>query len=185
MKKFIVPLSIIVIVVALDQATKAWALHTLSSGMPVEVLGRFLMFTLVFNEGGAMGTNLGSSAYYLVAATLILLFVLYYIYVNRDQPWFAYPLSFIAGGAIGNLIDRIVHGKVVDFIDVDFININLFGYQLDRWWTFNVADSAISVSIVFLLYLVLFKKDLVASDTSDINSTESSSNEQLPPHSNQ
>lgn len=116
------------------------------------------MFTLVYNEGGAMGTNLGSSMYYLISASLILLFVLYYIYANRTKLQLSIPLSFIAGGAIGNLIDRIAYGKVVDFIDVDFFDIDLFGYQLQRWWTFNIADSAISCSIVYLLYLILTKK---------------------------
>ena len=111
-----------------------------------------------------MGTNLGSSMYYLISASLILLFVLYYIYANRTKMILSVPLAFIAGGAIGNLIDRIAYGKVVDFIDIDFFDIDLFGFQLQRWWTFNIADSAISCSIVFLLYLILTKKMDTTSD---------------------
>lgn len=103
-----------------------------------------------------MGTNFGSSIYYLIAGLLILAFLLYYIYVNRSFRTFAFPLAFIAGGAIGNLIDRIRLGYVIDFIDVDFFDIDLFGFQLERWWTFNIADAAISCSIVFLIVYMLF-----------------------------
>ena len=157
-KHIFIPLSIIVVVALIDQLTKIWAVNNLSYHAPMEIIGNFLMFTLVYNEGGAMGTNLGSSTYYMIAASFILLFVLYYLYVNRENFYISVPLSFIAGGAIGNLVDRIVYGKVVDFIDVDFFDINMFGYTLDRWWTFNIADSAILCSILFLLYMIVFKK---------------------------
>ena len=144
------------VVVILDQATKYLAIEHLSSEPSHEVLGRFLMFTLIFNEGGALGTSLGSSTYYLISGILILAFLLYYVYHYRGIAVYSWPLALIAGGAIGNLIDRIRFGRVVDFIDVDFFDINIFGFHLDRWWTFNIADAAISCSIVFLLVVVLF-----------------------------
>jgi len=145
-------------VVLLDQATKLWAVAALSNQPPVKVLGDFLMFSLVYNEGGAMGTRLGPSTYYLIMALIVLPFVFYYIYRNRHTPVVALPLAFIAGGAIGNLIDRIRFGQVVDFIDVDFFNISIGSFQLDRWWTFNVADSAISCAIVFLIIHMFFQR---------------------------
>lgn len=112
------------------------------------------MFSLVYNRGGAMGTSLGSPMYYLVVAVIILPFIGYYLYAHRAERGISYSLAFIAGGAIGNLIDRIRLGQVVDFIDVDFFDIDLFGYQLDRWWTFNVADAAIFCAIIFLIIYV-------------------------------
>ncbi len=133
-------------------------MHYLAVEPSVEVLGNFLMLTLVYNEGGALGTNFGSSTYYLISSILILTFVLYYLFLNRNSARIAYPLAFTAGGAIGNIIDRIRLGRVIDFFDVDFFNINLFGYHLDRWWTFNVADAAISCSIVFLLITIIFTR---------------------------
>lgn len=157
-RQIYIPVLIIFCVVVLDQITKYWVLNSLEPGQQVEVIGRFFMFTLVYNKGGALGTNFGSSTYYLISSSLILLFVLYYTYSHRTNFYLSIPLSMIAGGAIGNLIDRLAYGKVVDFIDVDFFDIDLFGYSLHRWWTFNIADSAISVSIVFLLYVILFKK---------------------------
>jgi signal peptidase II len=65
-------------------------------------------------------------------------------------------LAGIAGGALGNLIDRLRLGRVVDFIDVDFFDIDLLG--ITRWWTFNVADIAISGAIVLLLLITLFQR---------------------------
>lgn len=160
MKNLILPLIILISVVILDQLTKTWAVNYLEYGNPVEVIGSFFMLTLVYNEGGAMGTNIGSSNYYLIASIIILAVILYYLYSQRENRSLVFPLSFISGGAIGNLIDRIVYGKVVDFLDFDFFDINIFGYRLDRWWTFNLADTAISLSILFL-FVTVFITDKV------------------------
>lgn len=123
----------------------------LTEHVPQPVLGDFFMLSLVYNEGGAMGTRLGPSLYYLIMALVVLPFVFYYIYRNRQSPIISLPLSLIAGGAIGNLIDRIRLGRVIDFIDVDFFDISIGSFHLTRWWTFNVADAAISCAIVFVL----------------------------------
>lgn len=154
LKKLVLPLSIIFSSVLIDQLTKIWAEKNLIYNQPVEVLGNFFRFTLVYNDGGAMGTNFGSPLYYLISAVIILTLVLVYIYLNRQHTIFVVPLAFIAAGAIGNIIDRLRLGKVVDFIDIDFFDINMFGYQLNRWWTFNIADSVISCSLVFLLVYI-------------------------------
>ena len=139
-------------------------MHYLVDKPSVEVLGHFFMLTLVYNEGGALGTSFGSSIYYLVSSILILFFVAYYLFANLHYPHIAYPLAFTAGGAIGNIIDRIRLGKVIDFLDVDFFDVNLFGYHLDRWWTFNVADAAISCSILFLLVSIFVTRRRHAAD---------------------
>jgi len=168
-KKILWPVVIILGTVILDQLSKILVVSYLVDKNSVEVLGRFFMLTLVYNEGGALGTSFGSSNYYLISSLAILLFVIYYLYVNRCIIRIAYPLSFTAGGAIGNIIDRIRIGRVIDFIDVDFFNINILGYNLDRWWTFNVADAAISCSIVFLIATLIFgpRPDDKAASRSD------------------
>jgi signal peptidase II len=123
------------------------------------------MFSLVYNQGGAMGTQIGPSVYYLVMAIIVLPFVLYYIYRNRSYRAISLPLSFIAAGAIGNLIDRIRLGSVIDFIDVDFFNIDFMGIRMDRFWVFNVADASISCAIVFLIaYIFIYRHSLDPSD---------------------
>jgi signal peptidase II len=156
-----------VTVVVADQITKAGAVATLTGQPPLQILGTFLQFTLVYNEGGAMGTRLGTSTYYVVMAVIVLPVLAIYIYRTRMQPLLSLPLSFVAAGALGNLIDRIYLGKVVDFIDVDFFDIDLWGFQMDRFWIFNIADSAISCAIVFLLVYTLFFQPPVKADTAD------------------
>ena len=157
-RTLLVPIIIIICVTLIDQITKIWAVEFLLLKGSVEVLGQFLMLTLVYNEGGALGTNFGPSIYYLITSILILTLLFYYIVTHRSHKLVVYPLSFIAGGALGNIIDRIRIGKVVDWIDVDFLNVNIFGYLIDRWWTFNIADAAISCSILFILVTMLLTK---------------------------
>ncbi|MFQ6009271.1 MAG: signal peptidase II [Candidatus Zixiibacteriota bacterium] len=156
--KLLWPVLIILATIVADQLTKFWAVNYLSDKPSVEVFGRFFMLTLVYNKGGALGTSFGSSTYYLVSSLLILIIVFYYLVINWQNTTLAYPLSLIAGGAIGNIIDRIRLGMVIDFLDVDFFDIDFLGYHLDRWWTFNLADAAISCSIIFLLGSVLFSR---------------------------
>ncbi len=157
-KPLLVPLIILFTVVALDQVTKIWAVNYLSQVGSVKVLGEFFMLTLVYNEGGALGSNLGPSLAYLIVSILIFGMVLFYIYSHRDSKSLSFSLSFIAAGALGNIIDRLRIGKVIDWIDFDFIDINILGYQLNRWWTFNIADAAISCAIVFILVGLFFSE---------------------------
>lgn len=154
----IVPIVAILAIVICDQLTKIWAVSALTDQPPLEILGTALMFTLVYNEGGAMGTQFGSTTYYTIVAILILPFLGYYLWRYRTERATAWPLACILGGAIGNLIDRIRLGKVVDFIDVDIPDIHLPFFDLDRFWTFNIADSAITCAIVFMLLHMLFVK---------------------------
>jgi len=79
----------------------------------------------------------------------------------------------VAGGAIGNIIDRIRLEYVIDFIDVDIPDISLFGFHLERWWTFNIADAAISCSIVFLIiHLLFFHRRPATSSKKSLNTSE-------------
>ena len=161
---------IVVGVALVDQLTKLWATSYLSLGESVEVVGRFFMLTLIHNEGGALGTSFGSSHYYLVTSLLILLIVLYYIYAHRYYRTIALCLAFVAGGAVGNDIDRLRYGYVIDFLDFDIPDIHLFGFRLERWWTYNIADAAITCAIVFLLLWMLLARraarDSIASEAS-------------------
>jgi signal peptidase II len=91
----------------------------------------------------------------LISSFLILAIVIYSIITSRNDKMITCPLAAVAGGAIGNIIDRIRMGRVIDFLDLDFFNISLFGYEIDRWWTFNVADAAITAAVVLLLIYIV------------------------------
>ena len=155
-RSLIAPIIIAAVVAIIDQLTKWLATSNLIEGETVPVLGTFFQLKLVYNYGGALGTNLGSSSFYLGTSILIFLIILYFIYTNRHVKLIAWPMAACAGGAIGNIIDRIFTGKVVDFLDFDFFDVNLFGQQVTRWWTFNIADVGISVGVVLMILVILF-----------------------------
>lgn len=130
----------------LDILTKRWALANLSHGVPQEVIGDWLRWTLAFNRGAAMGFHLGEwsrPVLTLIGVVMLVILVrLYHTTASRHRLQILL-LAFITSGAIGNLIDRVRWTRgVVDFIDV--------GIGTTRFWTFNVADMGISVGAVLL-----------------------------------
>lgn len=170
---------IIVCIAGIDQMTKLWAVRELSGQAPLRALGEFLRFTLVYNEGGAMGTNFGGGLYYLIIGVAILLMLVYYLWVYRFSLRYSAPLALIASGAVGNLIDRIRLGKVIDWIDVDFIDIDILGYQLERWWTFNIADASITLALLFMIWTV-FTTSARSQSQQDSENLESESISDFP-----
>lgn len=158
MKKLIWPLIIIVLVVLADQLTKHWALAALDGQPSKSIIGDFFRLSLVYNRGGAMGTAFGPSTGYLIMALIILPILGFYLWRYRESGAVALPLAFIFGGAVGNVIDRIQFGHVIDFIDIDIPDINVLGFQLERWWTFNIADSAITCALVWLVFYMVFHR---------------------------
>lgn len=147
------PLAIIVVV--LDQITKAIAVNTLLvRGVPREFIGNGFRWTLVYNPGAAFGLHLGQySRWIFLVLTLGALVILWRLYQQTPSAAWArtVAISLVTGGALGNLIDRIRSPMgVVDFIDV--------GVGSARWPTFNVADMAVSTG-AFLLAWVLWGED--------------------------
>lgn len=144
-----------VLVIALDQITKAIALRELVPYMPRPVIPHFLNWTLAFNRGAAFSFLAGGSGWQtwlfgLLAVAVSVGLVAWLARTRRGDWRTALPLALIIGGALGNLIDRLVHGRVTDFIEVY--------WQSWSWPTFNVADSAISVGAVLLIAFGLFGK---------------------------
>jgi signal peptidase II len=135
----------------------------MQAGQSIPVIGDFLRITFIENPAMAMGIDIGSPLYRTIFTLAVSLGLLYYIYHIRKEPFIIrLTLAMILGGAIGNLIDRIFYGvifgeggwfygKVVDFIDMDFFDINFMSVHMDRFAIFNVADTFISVGIVMLL----------------------------------
>jgi signal peptidase II len=124
-------------VVALDQATKALIEAKLVPGEHVDVLGP-LGFTLAHNSGVAFGLASGGGAA-LVALTLVaLVFVGALFARDPTRPWMWVAVGLLAGGALGNLIDRVRAGFVTDYVDVL------------SWPPFNLADVAVTLGVVVL-----------------------------------
>jgi signal peptidase II len=147
-------LAIAAAVLVLDQATKAWVLQTLPGAPPYTVIPGF--FDLVFsrNTGGVFGLGAGAQSFgrraFFVGATAVALGVITHFLRShgRESRLLTVSLSLVAGGALGNLVDRVRFGSVVDFID--------WHWRGHHWYTFNVADSAITTGAVLLIAHSLF-----------------------------
>ncbi len=136
-----------VLCVVLDQATKVWAESTLQLYERIAIWP-FFNLTLVYNQGAAfsfLGDASGWQRWLFVVLAVIISVVLI-VWLLRLKPGeglIAIALSLVIGGAIGNLIDRLIYGHVIDFLD--------FYWQDWHWPAFNIADSCISIGVVFLL----------------------------------
>jgi len=147
-------LSISVIVLLLDQATKLWVDGSMKLYQTIE-LNSFVQLTYLRNTGAAfsfLSDAGGWQRWFFVGLALIVTVVLT-VWVSRlpaNSKWLAISLTLILGGALGNVIDRIAYGYVIDFIDVF--------YQDWHWPAFNIADSAICIGVVMML-LDSFRKE--------------------------
>jgi signal peptidase II len=159
-------------VVALDVVTKYFAAKYLPLYFPKRIVGNVVRLTLAYNPGAAFSMSLGGPAVSRVVFgtfAAVALVVLWRIYrTGPSHHWLrVFAVALAWGGAAGNLIDRIVSSRgVVDFIDI--------GVGSVRFWTFNVADSAVSVGAV-LLAIVLWREDLHARTVSDDGGTPATS----------
>ena len=136
-------------VIALDQITKSQILSALgpTEGASRPLLGSWLSFTYVKNTGVAFGLFRGIPHFFTVTSVLISLGAIYFyrFHLPNDRPWVQLSLGMIVGGAIGNIIDRLRYGFVVDFVHVS-------------WFPgiFNLADSAITIGVLMLAGYLLF-----------------------------
>jgi signal peptidase II len=128
-------------VLVLDFATKAWATSALQFSPPRRLLGDLVRLTYVRNSGVAFGIGAGLPFPYYLFSLAAIAAILYIVFRRPEQGSVRlFALSLILGGAVGNLVDRLRAGEVVDFIDV--------GWGHLRWPVFNVADSAVTVGVV-------------------------------------
>lgn len=139
------------LVVLLDQVSKFWVVHQLSLGQAFRVSGFFSIW-LLHNSGAAFGFLADGHGlqviFFILVALIAVVVMLVYLYrlptYEHDQ---ALAMALILGGALGNVIDRIRLGYVVDFL--------YFHYKQWYWPTFNLADAAICLGVAYLMYTYL------------------------------
>ena len=145
---------LIVVIVALDQWSK-WAIKTsfnLYQSKPV--IQDLLHFTYVTNDGMAFGLSFPGGRHVLLIMTMLLTgFIIGFLWKEKNgHPLIKYGLALILSGAIGNLIDRLLYGKVVDFLDImigDF-----------HWYIFNIADSSVTIGmILFIIHSIYIEQN--------------------------
>jgi signal peptidase II len=144
-------------VLILDQTTKALVSAALRLHESRPIIPGVLSLTLVHNTGAAFGILAGEhsplrTGFFLVVSVVAMGVVLWLLWRLRpEQTVEAVALSLIFGGAVGNVIDRMRFGKVIDYIDVF--------YRSYHWPAFNVADAAISVGVFLLFWCLIVRKD--------------------------
>jgi len=132
-------------IIFLDRITKIFFSRVLSVGESLPVIRNFLTMTLVHNTGIAFGLFRDQGIVFIIVpiiAIFLLFYNIFYYHRNQEELSRTYIIAFsmILGGAIGNLIDRMVFGYVIDFID------------LQVWPVFNIADSAITLGAVIIAF---------------------------------
>lgn len=143
-------------VVLLDQATKILVDRTMTVGQSISILENFFHLTYLRNRGAAFSLFAGSAdgfrLPFLIGVSLLAFVALAYLWyqLKDDDTFVATAYGLVMGGAVGNLIDRILYGEVIDFLDAHWYGAH--------WPAFNVADSAVCIGVGLLLWEALFKK---------------------------
>jgi signal peptidase II len=160
-----------IIILIADQLSKLYIHSKLVPGESMPVLDDFLRFTFIYNPAGVFGIHVGNIVLYTILSILAASVVAVYFFKIPAQYKFAkICLATVFGGALGNLIDRIFYGKVIDFIDINifdivlspfrFLSFDFGGFALYRWYIFNIADAAITLGLVGFIIFLLFQDKL-------------------------
>jgi signal peptidase II len=136
-------------VIVVDQAVKAWVLGSFTVNQPVEVVGNLVRITFVHNTGALFGLFRDSAPLFgMLSIVVVGAIIWFHGQITRGQWLLTLALGLLLGGAIGNFIDRLRLGYVVDFVDM--------GVGDWRFYIYNIADSAITVSLAVLILYMLF-----------------------------
>ena len=149
--KYLVLIIVSALVLLLDQATKIFIDRSMDIHSSITVVENFFNITYLRNKGAAFGflatSNYRLPFFIMVSIVAVAVIIRVFFKLRADQKFTAFALALIFSGALGNLIDRIRLGEVIDFLDAHWYN--------HHWPAFNVADSAICVG-VFLLAIDMF-----------------------------
>ena len=136
------------LVALIDQLSKNYMEALLVPGRSIPIVGDFLYLTYVQNTGAAFSLFQSHNDLLIIVGAIVSLIVFYvHFRVSEQQKYIQFCLGLILGGSIGNIIDRVIRGYVVDFIDLKF------------WPVFNLADAMINIGVVLLVLKILFTKE--------------------------
>ncbi|MBD1371343.1 signal peptidase II [Hazenella sp. IB182357] len=140
---------IAVVVLILDQWSKWWIVKDMELSQSIPVIDGFFYITSHRNRGAAFGILQNQQWFFILITCIVLAVIVVYLWkLKNDQKWLSFAFSLVLGGAIGNLIDRIRTGEVVDFLHFQF---GTYHFPI-----FNIADSAIVVGVSILIVITLF-----------------------------
>lgn len=140
------PIFLSICIVVLDQVVKFLVTHEMFPGMSIPVIQDVFHITFVLNPGAAFGILAHQRSFFIVMGiVIVILGGLFSPYIRRQCRIFRCGTALLLGGALGNLIDRVRFGHVIDFFDFRI------------WPVFNIADIAIVVGVAAIIYAILFK----------------------------
>ena len=148
MKKLL-SLVIIVVGIVADQIFKNWIVANIQLGDTEKIWLNVLSLTYIKNDGAAWSSFSGQQWFFLVLTPIVLVVALWFLWKKMAQNWYFIGLTLIIAGALGNFIDRIRQGFVVDMFQTEFINFPIF----------NIADLLLSVGFVLLFIAILTDKE--------------------------
>lgn len=151
--KYLISLVVITfLVTSIDQMWKYIMINVLIYGYSFPVIKGFLSFTLVFNTGAAFGIFPDKQYLFLILPVVaIILILVLYIKSAKKEP-LVIPMALLLGGTVGNFIDRLRFGYVIDFFD--------FYWNTYHWPAFNFADTSICLGVVLLICRMLQKQEV-------------------------
>lgn len=141
------------LIIVLDQVSKWLIVHNLNLYDQVPVIGDFFVITSHRNRGAAFNILQEQRIFFIVITIIVLSGIVYYMrkVLREKRALFATALGFLLGGALGNFIDRVRTGEVVDFLQFNF-RFSLFGHKVDYTFAiFNLADAAITIGVALIL----------------------------------
>lgn len=141
------------IVFLVDQGSKWLVVQNMNLHDEIPVIGNFFVITSHRNTGAAFGILEGQRWLFIVITSVVLIGMIYYmrLMIRGNKRMLATALSFLIGGAIGNFIDRLLTGEVVDFLQFNFV-FSFFGKAVDYTFAiFNIADAAITVGVILII----------------------------------
>lgn len=143
-----ISLFITIVILILDQITKFFVASSMRIGETFEVIPNFLNITSHRNDGAAWGILSGKMFFfYIITVIILVVLIVFYIKEAKHSLLMQIAISLLFAGALGNFIDRVLHGEVVDFVDT-FI----FGYNFP---IFNVADSSLTIGVLLIIIALL------------------------------
>ena len=146
-KKYLIVFSAAFFVVLLDQLTKLFIRKNFQLGESLPIINNIFHFTYVTNTGSAFGLFKSLNWFFMLFSVAVIIGIFYYLRrnINEKEKFLQLAIGLLLGGTMGNMADRILYGAVTDFLDFRI------------WPVFNVADSAVTVSVIILI-IMLWKK---------------------------
>src|SRR3989338_1808323 len=142
-KKYAVIIPIGLLIVILDQLTKYIIKHNFRLNESIPIIKNILHLTYITNTGSAFGLFKGLNWFFVLFSVIVIIAIFYYLKkIVKSKKLLQFAVGLLLGGTIGNLIDRIAYGAVVDFIDFRV------------WPVFNIADSAVTISVILMVVLL-------------------------------